>query len=438
MINSQHKILLRLLLLICTIFIVSAFIVDGFFPTFNGFIKIQLSPARLLSDFIAIQGIGSAFFNAAIVALIGIGVILISGVKFSGVTFAAVLTILGFGLFGKTPVNILPIFFGVFLAAKIAKREFKEYLVIALFGTALGPLVSFIAFELGGTQLPMLPALFLGAGAGVISGFILPGVAMSMLHLHQGYNLYNIGLTCGFIGLFAASFFKTGAYTFTSLPFWYNEAHPLLVYILPSISILLMLIGIFLDKNKILKNWIAIQKQPGRLPSDFFDLASLGSGLFNAGLIGIIGCLMVFFTGSNFNGPVLGGILTIIGFGAFGTHPRNSLPVMAGVIICAILFHLPLNSPGVILAILFCTTLGPLAGQFGIMMGLLAGFIHMVMVSQTGSWHGAINLYNNGFAGGLTAALLVAIIQWFKNNTTINPNAMLKKSVNMFFSKKDK
>ncbi|MFP4547829.1 MAG: DUF1576 domain-containing protein [Fidelibacterota bacterium] len=435
--HSQHNINLRLLLTICALFIGAAFVVDGFIPTLSGFLKLQTSPARLLSDFIEMQGIGPAFFNGAVVALIGIGLILISGVKFSGPTFAAVLTMLGFGLFGKTPVNILPIFLGVFLAAKTAKREFKEYLLIALFGTALGPLVSFIAFELGGAQLSLLPAVFLGAGAGALTGFILPAVAMSMLHLHQGYNLYNIGLTCGFIGVFAASFFKTGAYTFASLPFWYSASHPVLIYIMPTVSVLLILVGIILDKKTILKNWISIQKQSGRLPSDFFDLASLGSGLFNAGLIGIIGCIMVLLTGSSFNGPVLGGILTIIGFGAFGTHPRNSIPIILGVIISAVLFQLPLNSPGVILAILFSTTLGPLAGQFGVLMGLLAGFIHMIMVSQTGSWHGAINLYNNGFAGGLTAALLVAIIQWFKSNTTINPNAMVKKAANKFFLKED-
>ncbi len=436
--KSHHNIILRLLLTICALFIGAAFIVDGFMPTLTGFLKIQLSPARLLSDFVEMQGSGPAFFNGAVVALIGITVILISGVKFSGPTFAAVLTMLGFGLFGKTPLNILPILFGVFLASRIGKREFKEYLLIALFGTALGPLVSFIAFELGGAQIPLLPALFLGAGAGVLVGFILPAIAMSMLHLHQGYNLYNIGLTCGFIGVFAASFFKIGAYTFKSLPYWFNQSHPALVFILPVVSMLLILVGIILDRKALLKNWLSIQKQSGRLPSDFFDLASLGSGVFNAGLIGVIGCMMVFLTGASFNGPVLGGILTIIGFGAFGTHPRNSLPVIAGVMISAVLFQLPLNSPGVILAILFSTTLGPLAGQFGILMGILAGFIHMIMVSQTGAWHGAINLYNNGFAGGLTAALLVAIIQWFKSNTTFNPNAMVKKTVKRIFWKEDK
>src|SRR6056297_903511 len=125
--HSQHNINLRLLLTICALFIGAAFVVDGFIPTLKGFLKLQTSPARLLSDFIEMQGIGPAFFNGAVVAMIGIGVILVSGVKFSGPTFAAVLTMLGFGLFGKTPVNISPILFGVFLASRIGKREFKEY-----------------------------------------------------------------------------------------------------------------------------------------------------------------------------------------------------------------------------------------------------------------------------------------------------------------------
>ncbi|MDA3957530.1 MAG: DUF1576 domain-containing protein [Oceanispirochaeta sp.] len=68
------------------------------------------------------------------------------------------------------------------------------------------------------------------------------------------------------------------------------------------------------------------------------------------------------------------------------------------------------------MALLFSTTLGPLAGQFGYFAGFLAGFIHFVLVSQTGSWQGGMNLYNNGFAGGLTAAALVAVIQWYRSN----------------------
>ncbi|MDD3059260.1 MAG: DUF1576 domain-containing protein, partial [Sphaerochaeta sp.] len=62
------------------------------------------------------------------------------------------------------------------------------------------------------------------------------------------------------------------------------------------------------------------------------------------------------------------------------------------------------------------TTLAPIAGQFGIIAGLLAGAVHLVMVEVTASWHGGLDLYNNGFAGGLTASLFIAILQWYKTN----------------------
>jgi hypothetical protein len=34
---------------------------------------------------------------------------------------------------------------------------------------------------------------------------------------------------------------------------------------------------------------------------------------------------------------------------------------------------------------------------------------------QTGAWHGGFNLYNNGFAGGLTVGLFVAVIEWYRS-----------------------
>jgi hypothetical protein len=66
--------------------------------------------------------------------------------------------------------------------------------------------------------------------------------------------------------------------------------------------------------------------------------------------------------------------------------------------------------------VLFGTTLAPLAGEFGPLVGLAAGFVHLVMVEQTAPWHLGMNLYNNGFAGGLTATYFVALIEWLRAN----------------------
>ncbi len=419
--KHQHQIIQTTLIALIITFVGIGIACDGVRLSFSGFLKLQFMPARLLSDFIEMQGIGAAFLNAAAAGLMGLVFILLSRVTLSGVTFAAILTILGFGLFGKTPLNIFPIIVGVFIAARIAKRSFKEYLVIALFGTALGPFVSFVAFELG--THPVL-SLIIALAAGIVTGLFLPAIAVAMLNLHQGYNLYNIGLTCGFFGLFLASLFKFGGVTYAGLSVWHTRSHPALFFLIPGLSMLLIITGLLIDKKNIIKNWLMILNSSGRLPSDFFSISSLGAGYCNAGLMGLIGFTAVTATSSHFNGPVLGGILTLMGFGAFGNHPKNSLPIMAGVVISALSFSKPLNSPGVILAILFGTTLAPLSGQFGFPVGIIAGFIHMIMVSQTGAWHGAMNLYNNGFAGGVTATFLVALLHWISNNTTL-----LKKKV---------
>ena len=134
------------------------------------------------------------------------------------------------------------------------------------------------------------------------------------------------------------------------------------------------------------------------------------------GLMGLLTWTYIWVIGGDINGPVLGGILTAVGFGSFGKHPRNSWSVMAGVVLACLVFGKDLSAPGPTLAALFCLTLVPLSGEFGWPMGIVAGFIHLVMVERTGAWHLGINLYNNGFAGGLTATLLVAVIEWFQSN----------------------
>ncbi len=412
---NQNKTLLFLLIFIMFSFIVTGIAVDGAGTAFNGFLELQFRPARLISDYISERGIGASLINAAAVGITALILILIAKVQLSGATFAAILTMMGFALFGKTPVNILPIIFGVYLGGKLVGKTFSEYLIIALFGTALGPLVSMVTVETG---LSGLSAVAVGTGAGIATGFMLPAIAVSVLHFHQGYSLYNIGLTCGFFALFAASFFRAGGYEFEGLMLWNTSNSTVLIFIVPVLSVILIVTGIFSAGKNSWKDLLAIQKHTGRLPSDFMDLESVGGSLINAGLIGLAGSAYILIIGGDFNGPTIGGLLTIIGFGAFGTHLRNSWPVVAGVIAASLVFGKALTSPGVLLAAIFCTTLAPIAGAFGVIAGFIAGFIHLVLVHQTGSWQGGMNLYNNGFAGGLTATLIVSVIAWYRSRNS--------------------
>jgi hypothetical protein len=391
----------------------SGVIFQGFTSTIRGVLAIWQHPARLINDFTVVGGSGGALVNAAIMAGLTLLIIRLNDVQLSGPTIAAVFTVFGFGLFGKTPLNSIPIIIGTAISARIAGHKFKEYILIALFGTALGPLVSFIVFEMGFSgPVPVFGGVF----AGILAGMLLPSVAIAMLHLHQGYNLYNMGLTCGFVGLFAASMISAAKGNIAITVIWNTEADLLLTLFIPVLSLALILFGFLLKGKGLWEDLLAIQKLPGRLPSDFIDMVSAGGAFLNTGLLGLVAWLYVIVVGGDLNGPVLGGILTVMGFGVFGKHLKNSIPIVIGVVFSCLLFDKSLSAPGPLLAALFATTLAPIAGEFGAFTGIIAGFIHLVMVERTGAWHGGIDLYNNGFAGGLTAALIISVIEWYRNS----------------------
>ena len=391
-------------------------VLDGPAPTLQGFLRLQVRGARLINDFTQ-AGTGAAMFNAALVGLIGLIIVFFSSISLSGPTIAAIYTMIGFGFFGKTPLNILPLIGGVWIAAKIANKTLGSYSLIALFGTALGPVVTFIMFEMG---LPLTFSIPLGLLGGLVAGFILPGVAGSMLQLHQGYNLYNTGFSCGFIGLFASGLLIAVNKMEPIKIVWNTTAEPALILLIPILSVFLIVSALVIDGfsniRETLKELLDLQKLPGRLPTDIFDAGTAGSALINMGLLGLASWLYVWLVKAPINGPVIGGILTVMGFGGFGKTLKNVWPVVVGVMLATLVFGKDLSAPGPILAALFCTTLAPIAGQFGILAGIIAGFIHLFMVETTASWHGGLDLYNNGFAGGLTASLIMAVMQWYKTN----------------------
>ena len=68
-----------------------------------------------------------------------------------------------------------------------------------------------------------------------------------------------------------------------------------------------------------------------------------GPVLINMGINGLIGMAFILGGGGDLNGPTVGGILTIMGFSAFGKHARNIIPVMAGVFLGGVVMHWSLS-----------------------------------------------------------------------------------------------
>ena len=369
--------------------------------TWEGLLAIQTHPSQLISDYVALAGPGPALVNASLVALAGLILILLARVDITGPTTAGVFTILGFGLFGKTMVNILPIFAGVWLYATVVKSDMKHYILPALFGTALGPVVSHIAFATG-------LGLVGGVTAGLVVGFVMPGAGAHMLRNHQGLNLYNLGFTAGFLGLFVAAMLRGLGNPVSAMMLWDVDSSVMYGWLMFALCAVLIVTGLILSKWRLAGCW-EIMKEPGKLATDFVTIAGFGPTLINMGLVGLLGLGYLLAIGGDVNGPTAGGVLTMIGFGAFGKHLRNCVPVMAGVWLGTFIFQWGPADPGAQLAVLFGTTLAPVSMEFGWLIGVAAGFIHLLVVHNVGVIHGGLNLYNNGFAGGLVATAIVAI-----------------------------
>jgi hypothetical protein len=413
-VQTEERRLYQIMTIIIVTMALFALVSGGPLSVLKGTFYLQAANARLISDF-TLHGPQIALFNAATVGALGLIIVFYASISLSGPTLACILTMMGFSFFGNTLLNCTPIIIGVWIASKIAGKTFGAYSIIALFGTALGPLVTYVMFDIGLSLFISIPlALF----CGVLAGFLLPAIASPLLILHQGYNLYNMGFSCGFLGLFWANLLRTAGRMEELTIAWNSETSLSMLLFIPLLSLLLLIFartdGRTTRAN--INELRAIQLLTGRLPFDFFDTGQFGGTLVNISLLGLVAWAYVLLIGAPLNGPVVGGILTIMAFGGFGKTLRNTFPIALGVLLATLLFSKSPAAPGPLLALLFGTTLAPIAGQFGIIAGIAAGMVHLVMVEATGAWHGGLDLYNNGFAGGLTATLFVATMQWYKTN----------------------
>lgn len=371
-----------------------------------GSIKILTSPANLLTDYIELTDLGSTFLNAGLMTLLSVAMIKKAHSEVTGVIIAAVFTITGFSFFGKNLLNSVPIVLGVMLYSRISRVSFKENLPQALFGTALGPLVSEIAFNL---NMPILLALILGFLAGVFVGVIITPLSIHLKSFHLGFNLYNLGFTAGIIGTVFLAVFRSMGVNVLPVSVLSSGNNTLLSSVLFAMFAAMLLLGL-LCNNRGFRGYKQILSMAGRHGTDFVESVGFGVSLINMSVLGLLMTGYVLLMKGEINGPVIGSIFTVFGFGAAGKNLKNVLPIMFGVLLAIILnIHEASSTIGIISAI-FGTTLAPIAGYYGAGWGAVAGFLHMAIAMNIGYLHGGMNLYNNGFSGGFVAAALVPLI----------------------------
>ena len=398
-------------------FIIFGFLMDKPSEIIHGIKGIIMEPDILITDYIAVGGIGAAFVNAGILMIFTILILYFLKIEFTGLTIVAIYLMGGFALFGKNIFNVWLIILGTLLYIKLKKEKITNTIYVAFFGTSLSPIISELCFGMG---LPAGLKIILCITIGLGIGLLLPPLSSHVFHIHHGYNLYNVGFAAGILGTIIVSVFRSYGYVVYSKLEWSQGNDVVLSLFLLFLFLSQILLGFFLN-GRTLRNIPAIFRFSGIAGSDFAVKVGFGAALINMGLNGLLGMGYILLVGGPLNGPTIGGILTMMCFGAYGKHLRNVIPILLGVILGSVLNIWNINEPSILLAALFGTGLAPIGGRYGWGYGIIAGLINSSVVLNSGILHGGMNLYNTGFAAGIVAAVMLPVIEAFKRKKIKEP-----------------
>lgn len=407
--KAKDDLLYAMLLAIALLLAVFAVVLQPNVSLFTGFWKIQTGHAGLITDPLLTGGIGAALLNASAMLLMSLFIVRVQKMPLTGLSVACLFMMAGFALLGKNVLNSLPILLGGFLYAGYQQEPFSKYTYSSLFATCLAPMVSYLLLHTDSEARYV--SMILGGAA---IGFVTPAISAYTVRIHQGYNLYNVGFAAGFVGLSIVSILRGFGMEFQTTSSWSTQYHLPLVILMLCIIVGLLIAGILLGCRS-WKSYRRLLSHSGRMVTDFLALEGLGPTFVNMALVGSVGLLYLVLIDVPLNGPLVCCLFALMGFGSFGKHPRNIIPVMVGAITAAsFMGNLSLTAPGVLLATLLCTGLAPIAGQFGPLWGMAAGFLHMSIVQNTSYLYGGLNLYNNGFSAGLTCIIMIPLIEALK------------------------
>ena len=389
-----------------------AFVIESPQSLVSGMMTILVSPSQLFTDYMEIASVGSTLLNVAIMLGISIYSYKKLEIPLNGTVIGSLGMLAGFSFFGKNLFNSIPFMIGVWIYTKVTKQNYRNYVIVGLFGSALGPLISFLAFS---GVLPQGWSVLIAYALGIFIGFILPQLTTQFLGFHQGFSLYNVGFTAGIIGMVVLGFMNAFGIEVETRTLTSTQSPLILYQLLIGFCVILIVTSFYLHfKKKEKYHFKLLLKLSGRLPSDFVEMTNLATVTLNMSIIGFILLGYVLMNGGQLNGPIVGSIIGVMSFGAFGNQVKNTVPVLVGIMIGSYLTGVEPTSTSALIAAIFGTTLAPVSGYYGPFAGMIAGFVHITLVSHVVVMHGGLNLYNNGFAGGFVAAVLVPIFEIFE------------------------
>ena len=402
--KNTSKVLYLFFLTFSLALIAAGFLTGPVNEMFKGFWAILTSPQSLTVDALQVGGLNGGLFQAGMLGLIAIAILKCAKVEASGITIGAFFLTIGFSFFGKNCINMWPIVLGTWVYAKVKKEPFTKYAHFALFGGALAPVVSEMLFNRF-IDIPLPLGIVLAIIAGGLIGFIIPAVSAHAATMHQGHNLFNVGLSAGLIGVLWAGIYKNAVLAPMGIEFTTNSIvsdgyRTFFLLFLGGIFIASVIVGTIMEKGF---------KGYGKLIMRT-KLDGPGNVLINFGFVGIM-CLAYFaIVDAKFTGPIMGSLLCIVCWAGNGSHPRNVFPIIMGYMLVSLITGTPLNTTAWAVGLCFATGMSPVAGRWGVIWGVAAGALHACLVFNTASFHLGFNVYNGGFTSGIVTMVLVPLL----------------------------
>ena len=416
---------------------------------FDNLVRILTSPSKLVTDYFALGGLGSTLFNAAVCGLLANLIVYISRAKANATILAGYMLVVAHCFYGLNFLNMWPPFFGILLYCLATKKKVSENIHIAFFSTALAPFVSELCFRyaIENYSLSVIQVNWVGVAlslvCGLAIGFVIPALLPGTTAMHRGYNLYKAGLAIGILGIFINAFMYTTLGVekpgkleivndvYYALPYGYRGFMNVFFVVLFLIT---FLFGFILN-GKSVKEYRRLLKCTGK-GTDYTDKFGMPLCMINIAVYGmaILCYLNVVFilpsifpglpAGVGFTGATAGIVFAALTFAADGQHVRNVFPIVVGyialfvivVVICLVSgFDIPwtLSTQAYINGLAFATGLCPIAGKYGFRYGVLAGLMSAIICTITAEMHGGFVLYNGGFNAGLTALILIPILDFY-------------------------
>lgn len=428
---------------------------------FHGWYLIMTSPSPLVTDYLEIGGLPSAMLNAGACGMACW--LFMVGLKGESrpSTLAGYFLVVAHCFYGLNFLTMWPCFLAPFLYLHLKKLDYKATCMSACSRTSFGPFIGELLFRytqdtfVFGHPTLTISGVLLTLAFSLMLGFIVPAILPGAHAWHKGYNLYNGGLAFGLFGFFLFNFFyNTMGIDPSSKPTRFNPVyeqfgHSFQLYancFFLIIFVICIVTGFFLN-SKSFRGYEELTRDTGH-QSDFATKYGMPLCLINIGTVGLfflfyLDIIMIYTEGAGFTGATIGVILAALTFTCMGQHPKNIWPILAGyqllylftLAICYLNdreISWTITTQGYINGVAFATGLCPISGRYGRRAGIVAGFMCASMCTATSALHGGLVLYNGGFTSGITALILLPILEHyipktrdFMNNKKLNKEEMI-------------